>query len=80
MGTATAWRVCDWTNIELKDVIGEILQDENIRVSTVRWKSVWRAYGSAVVFVDALDVVGRKFDIWVDGEQIMRAGQFLIEA
>jgi len=25
-------------------------------------------------------VVGRKFDIWVDGEQIMRDGHFLIEA
>jgi len=25
-------------------------------------------------------VVGRNFDIWVDGEQIMRGGQFLIEA
>jgi hypothetical protein len=24
--------------------------------------------------------VGRNFDIWVDGEQIMRGGQFLIEA
>jgi len=27
-----------------------------------------------------IDVVGRKFDIWVDGEQIMRGGEFLIEA
>jgi hypothetical protein len=24
--------------------------------------------------------VGRKFDIWVDEQQIMRSGQFLIEA
>jgi len=24
-------------------------------------------------------VVGRNFDIWVDGEQIMLGGQFLIE-
>jgi hypothetical protein len=24
--------------------------------------------------------VGRNFDIWVDGRQIMRGGQFLIEA
>jgi len=24
--------------------------------------------------------VGRKFDIWVDDEQIMRDGKFLIEA
>jgi len=27
-----------------------------------------------------IDVVGRNFDIWVDGEQIMRSGQFLLEA
>jgi len=27
-----------------------------------------------------IDVVGRNFDIWVDGEQIMRSGKFLIEA
>jgi len=25
-------------------------------------------------------VVGRKFDIWVDSEQIMRDGKFLLEA
>jgi len=24
--------------------------------------------------------VGRKFDIWVDSQQIMRQGEFLIEA
>ena len=42
------------TNIELKDVIGEILQDEKYpgRAHCVR-KSVWRAHGSGVVFVDA---------------------------
>ena len=27
-----------------------------------------------------IDVVGRNFDIWVDNDQIMRGGQFLIEA
>ena len=27
-----------------------------------------------------IDVVGRNFDIWVDGEQIMRGGKFLIES
>jgi hypothetical protein len=27
-----------------------------------------------------IDVVGRKFDIWVDNEQIMKEGKFLVEA
>ena len=27
-----------------------------------------------------IDVVGRNFDIWVDEAQIMRNGQFLLEA
>ena len=27
-----------------------------------------------------IDVVGRKFNIWVDDEQIMREGKFLVEA
>jgi leucyl aminopeptidase (aminopeptidase T) len=27
-----------------------------------------------------IDVVGTRFDIWVDGQQIMDKGRFLIEA
>jgi leucyl aminopeptidase (aminopeptidase T) len=27
-----------------------------------------------------IDVVGTHFDIWVDGQQIMQKGEFLIEA
>ena len=33
-----------------------------------------------MVFLTHIDVVGTKFDIWVDGRQIMEKGRFLIEA
>jgi len=69
------------TNIELKDVIGQILQDE-------KYPGVHIAFGNPYGFHTGadwdssthIDVVGRKFDIWLDDEQIMRDGQFLIEA
>jgi len=38
------------TNIELKDVIGQILQDEKYPECTCLWESVWGAYRGGVVF------------------------------
>ena len=69
------------TNIELKDVIGQILQDE-------KYPGVHIAFGNPYGFHTGadwhssthIDVVGRKWDIWVDEQQIMRDGKFLIEA
>jgi leucyl aminopeptidase (aminopeptidase T) len=69
------------TNIGLKDVIGQILQDE-------KFPGVHVAFGNPYGFHTGadwdcsthIDVVGRGFDIWVDGQQIMRRGEFLIEA
>src|SRR6266852_5643643 len=68
------------TNIGLKDVIGQILQDE-------KYPGVHIAFGNPYGFhtgadwysATHIDVVGRNFDIWVDGAQIMRNGQFLLE-
>jgi leucyl aminopeptidase (aminopeptidase T) len=69
------------TNIELKDVIGEILQDEKYPGIHIAFGNPYGAHTGAEWYSSThIDVVGRKFDIWVDERQIMRAGQFLIEA
>jgi aminopeptidase len=69
------------TNIELKDVIGEILQDEKYPGVHMAFGNPYGAHTGAEWYSSThIDVVGRNFDIWVDGEQIMRRGQFLIEA
>jgi len=64
------------TNIELKDVIGEICRMRNTRACTLPSAIRTAAHRGRVVFVDAHRCGGRKFDIWVDGEQIMRDGHF----
>ena len=69
------------TNIELKDVIGEILQDEKYPGIHIAFGNPYGAHTGAEWYSSThIDVVGRKFDIWVDDQQIMRSGQFLIEA
>jgi leucyl aminopeptidase (aminopeptidase T) len=69
------------TNIELKDVIGQILQDEKYPGVHIAFGNPYGQHTGAEWYsATHIDVVGRHFDIWVDGEQIMRGGQFLIEA
>jgi len=69
------------TNIELKDVIGEILQDEKYPGVHIAFGNPYGAHTGAEWYSSThIDVVGRNFDIWVDEQQIMRGGQFLIEA
>jgi aminopeptidase len=69
------------TNIELKDVIGQILQDEKYPGVHIAFGNPYGAHTGAEWYSSThIDVVGRNFDIWVDQEQIMRGGQFLIEA
>jgi len=69
------------TNIELKDVIGEILQDEKFPGVHIAFGNPYGEHTGANWYSSThIDVVGRKFDIWIDGVQIMRAGKFLIEA
>ena len=68
------------TNIELKDVIGQILQDEKFPGVHIAFGNPYGAHTGAEWYSSThIDVVGRKFDIWVDGAQIMRGGEFLIE-
>ncbi len=69
------------TNIELKDVIGQILQDEKFPGVHIAFGNPYGAHTGADWFSSThIDVVGRKFDIWADDEQIMKDGKFLIEA
>jgi len=69
------------TNIELKDVIGQILQDEKYPGVHIAFGNPYGAHTGAEWYSSThIDVVGRNFDIWVDNDQIMRGGQFLIEA
>jgi aminopeptidase len=69
------------TNIELKDVIGQILQDEKFPGVHIAFGNPYGAHTGADWFSSThIDVVGRKFDIWADDEQIMKGGKFLIEA
>jgi leucyl aminopeptidase (aminopeptidase T) len=68
------------TNIELKDVIGQILQDEKYPGVHIAFGNPYGAHTGAEWYSSThIDVVGREFDIWVDGQQIMSRGQFLIE-
>jgi len=69
------------TNIELKDVIGHILQDEKFPGIHIAFGNPYGEHTGAKWYSSThIDVVGRRFDIWVDDQQIMREGKFLIEA
>jgi leucyl aminopeptidase (aminopeptidase T) len=69
------------TNIDLKDVIGQILQDEKYPGVHIAFGNPYGAHtGADWDSTTHIDVVGRKFNIWVDDLQIMREGKFLVEA
>jgi leucyl aminopeptidase (aminopeptidase T) len=68
------------TNIELTNVIGQILQDEKFPGIHIAFGNPYGEHTGAKWFsATHIDVVGRKFDIWVDGRRIMEKGRFLIE-
>lgn len=69
------------TNIDLSDVIGQILQDEKYPGVHIAFGNPYGAHtGAEWDSSTHIDVVGRRFNIWVDEEQVMREGKFLIEA
>ena len=69
------------TNIELRDVIGHILQDEKFPGIHIAFGNPYGAHTGATWYSSThIDVVGTRFDIWVDDQQIMRQGRFLIAA
>jgi leucyl aminopeptidase (aminopeptidase T) len=69
------------TNIAVRDVIGNILQDEKIPGIHIAFGNPYGAHTGADWYsATHIDVVGREFDIWIDGRQIMRAGDFLLDS
>ena len=67
------------TNIELHSVIGHILQDEKFPGVHIAFGNPYGAHTGAEWYSRThIDVVGTRFDIWVDGRQIMRDGTFLL--
>ena len=69
------------TNIDLKHVIGQILQDEKYPGIHIAFGNPYGAHtGADWNSTTHIDVVGRRFNIWVDDQQIMQDGKFLIEA
>jgi leucyl aminopeptidase (aminopeptidase T) len=69
------------TNTAVRDVIGNILQDEKIPGIHLAFGNPYGAHTGADWYsATHIDVVGRKFDIWIDGRQIMRGGAFLLDS
>jgi leucyl aminopeptidase (aminopeptidase T) len=69
------------TNIGVRDVIGNILQDEKIPGIHIAFGNPYGAHTGADWYSKThIDVVGREFDIWIDGTQIMRRGVFLLDS
>jgi aminopeptidase len=69
------------TNIALHGVIGNILQDEKLPGIHIAFGNPYGAHTGADWYSSThIDVVGREFDIWIDGLQIMRSGAFLLDS
>jgi aminopeptidase len=67
------------TNIELRHVIGHILQDEKFPGVHIAFGNPYGAHTGADWYSSThIDVVGLRFNIYVDGAQIMESGKFLI--
>jgi leucyl aminopeptidase (aminopeptidase T) len=67
------------TNIACTHVIGNILQDEKMPGIHIAFGHPYAEHtGADWVSKTHIDCVGRDFDIWFDGEQVMRAGKFLV--
>jgi len=67
------------TNIELREIIGHILQDEKFPGIHIAFGNPYGAHTGADWYSSThIDVVGAQFDIWVDDDKIMERGRFLI--
>lgn len=67
------------TNTACGRVIGNILQDEKIPGVHIAFGHPYAEHtGADWLSKTHIDCVGRDFDIWFDGDQVMRAGKFLI--
>jgi len=67
------------TNLAVKDIIGNILQDEKIPGIHIAFGHPYCEHtGQQWYSSTHIDCVGRNFDFWMDGEQVMKDGKFLI--
>ena len=67
------------TNVACTHVIGNILQDEKIPGIHIAFGHPYAEHtGANWKSKTHIDCVGRDFDIWFDGQQVMRAGKFLV--
>jgi aminopeptidase len=67
------------TNTACTRVIGHILQDEKIPGVHIAFGHPYAEHtGANWISKTHIDCVGRDFDIWFDGEQVMRRGRFLV--
>jgi aminopeptidase len=67
------------TNTACTHVIGNILQDEKIPGVHIAFGHPYAEHtGANWVSKTHIDCVGRDFDVWFDGAQVMHAGKFLI--
>lgn len=67
------------TNTAVEDVCGNILQDEKIPgVHIAFGHPAGERTGQTWTSTTHIDCVGRDFDVWIDGEAVMRNGKFLI--
>jgi aminopeptidase len=67
------------TNTACTHVIGNILQDEKIPGIHIAFGHPYAEHtGADWKSRTHIDCVGRDFDIWFDGEQVMRNGKFLV--
>ena len=68
------------TNLGVDHVIGNILQDEKFPGIHIAFGNPYGEHtGASWTSTTHIDVVGLHFNIWVEEEQIMRDGHFLIE-
>ena len=66
------------TNTACTHIIGHILQDEKIPGVHIAFGHPYAEHtGANWVSKTHIDCVGRDFDIWFDGQQVMREGKFL---
>ncbi len=67
------------TNTACTRVIGNILQDEKIPGIHIAFGHPYAEHtGADWISKTHIDCVGRDFDIWFDGDQVMQGGRFLI--
>ena len=69
------------TNIGVERVIGNILQDEKFPGIHIAFGNPYGEHtGAEWRSSTHIDVVGLRFNIWIEDEPIMKEGKFLIDA